>query len=69
MLSIKKSHQILIKFPQVFIMRTTKENKQIEEGIFNEMHQVMIRWCLSIYLKSPGKICYLCDLIFMDHDI
>ena len=69
MLSIKKSHQILIKFPQVFIIGATKENKQVEEGIFNEMHLVMIRWCLSVYLKSPGKICYLCDLIFMDHDI
>ena len=33
---MKKSHQILL-IPQVFIMGTTKENEQVEDGVFNEM--------------------------------
>ena len=33
---MKKSRQILL-FPQVFIMGTTKENEQVEDGVFNEM--------------------------------
>ena len=40
-ISTEKSYKILIKFPQV---GTTKKNEQLEEGIFNEMHPVMIRW-------------------------
>ena len=60
LLSMKMLHQILIKFPQVFVMGTKKENERVEEGVFNEMHPVVIRWCLSVYLKSSGKICYLC---------
>ena len=35
-LSMKKSRQILL-FSQVFIMGTTKENEQVEDGVFNEM--------------------------------
>ena len=50
-------------------MGTEKENEQVEEGVFNEMQPVVIRWCLSVCLKSPDKICYLCGSIFMDHDI
>ena len=29
-------------------------------------HPLLISRCLSVSLKSPGKICYLCDLIVMD---
>lgn len=37
MLSMKHSDQILMKIPQIFIMGKTKENEQVEEGVFNEM--------------------------------
>ena len=43
-ISTKKSYKVLKKFPKVFMMGTTKENEQVEEGIFNEMHPVMISW-------------------------
>ena len=36
-ISTKNSYKVLIKFPEVFIMGTTKENEQVEEGSLFEV--------------------------------
>ena len=46
-----------------------KKMNKLKKASSLKWHPVMIRWCFSVYLKSPGKICYLCDLAFTDHDI
>ena len=55
--------------PKYSLWEKQKKISKLKKASSMKWHPVMIRWCLSVYLKSPGKICYLCDLIFMDHNI
>ena len=55
--------------PKYLFWKQQKKMNKLNKASSIKWHPVMIRWCLSVYLKSPGKICYLNNLIVMDHDI
>ena len=57
-------------FDEKYLLREQqKKMNKLKKASSLKWHPVMIRLCFSVYLKSPGKICYLCDLVFTDHDI
>ena len=56
-------------FPKYLLWEQQKKMNKFKKASSMKRHPVMIRWRLSSYLKSPGKIFDLCDLIVMDHDI
>ena len=65
----KDSSGFLENSPKYLLWEQQKKMNKLKKASSLKWHPVMIRWCFSVYLKSPGKICYLCDLAFTDHDI
>ena len=55
--------------PKYLLWEQQKKMNKLKKASSLKWHPVMIRWCFSVYLKSPGKICHLYDLVFTDHDI